>query len=194
MPEEKRVIPYKAGKGNRPKIEEVIECCLSGQLQAPALDFVRFMRENGMPLRIKSSSTRSQRADYMKEPICNIFVYDENDWDKVDKHSEGDPQYYTISPFLIMFDMYEHRIAEERLDSIQWDSFRPCNVCNKDCWSKGVDRTALNKEFTHICWFMRPLVKNPDEEQLDGMKRLLLLEKQARDEFGQRPLAPQFRS
>jgi len=193
MPNEKTVIPYKVQKGNRPKIEEVISSCLDGDLQKSALEFAQFMRDNKIPFKIRSSSTRGQRADYMKEPICTINVYHESDWDKVDSRSEGDPPSYTISPFLIMFDLYENRIAEEKLDNIKWDHFRPCNDCGPNCWCKGVDRTALNKEFTRICWFDRPSVINPDAAQIDAMKRLLLLEKQARDEFGQRPLAPQWR-
>jgi len=195
MPGEKKLIPYKVEKGNRPKIEEVIENCLDGDLQAAAMDFAVWMRENKMPIKLCTSTTRSQRADYMKEPICNILIFNENDWNKVGGHNEGDPQYYKIAPWLIMLDMYEHRIAEEKLDSIKWNHYRPCNCADRSkCWSKGVDRSILNKEFTHICWFDRPLVINPDEKTIEEIKRLLLLEKQARDDYGQRPLAPQFRS
>ena len=33
MWEEKSVIPYKVQKGNRPKIEDIISCCLDDNLQ-----------------------------------------------------------------------------------------------------------------------------------------------------------------
>jgi len=195
MPHEKQIIPYKTAKGNRPKIEAVIENLLNDDLRKPALEFTNWMRTQEMPFKAcNSSSTRGRAADYMKEPICNILVYHENDWDKVDKHNEGDPQYYKISPWLIMLDLYEDRIIEEKLNKIKWDSYRPCDCVDRSrCWAKGIDRTVLNKDFTHICWFMRPTVINPDEKTLGEIKKLLLLEKQARDEYGKRPLAPHFR-
>ena len=90
MPEEKKVIPYAVQKGNRPKIEEVIEYCLDGGLRVAALDFAAFMHESKMPFKIYTSTTRGQRASYKGKIICNIFVYAENDWEHVDQHNPGE--------------------------------------------------------------------------------------------------------
>ena len=91
MSEEKKVIPYAVQKGNRPKIEEVISACLDGEMKQSALDFAAYMRDNQMPFKLHTSTTRSQRADYGGEHICNIIVYGEDDWKHVDRHSQGDP-------------------------------------------------------------------------------------------------------
>ena len=195
MADEKRIIPYKVEKGNRPKMESVIENCLDDELRKPALAFANWMREQKMPFKAcHTSTTRVRRSDYMKEPICDIYVFHESDWNKIDKRNEGDPQEYGISPWLILFDLYEHKIANEGLDKIKWDRHHVCSNCAVgDCWGKGTDRTALNKQFMNLCWFNKPTVVNPDAKTIDEVKRLLLLEQQAMDEYGKPPRHPKFR-
>ena len=45
MSDEKKYIPYVVKKGNRPKIEDVIDYCLDGDLKKSALDFAMYMCE-----------------------------------------------------------------------------------------------------------------------------------------------------
>jgi len=48
IPDETKNIPYKAAKGNRPAIEEIIAYCLDGELKNAALNFAAFMSENAI--------------------------------------------------------------------------------------------------------------------------------------------------
>ena len=182
MPEEKKVIPYKVQKGNRPKIEEIFEHCLHGKLRETALDFAQFMRENEMKSKLYTSTTRSQVVMYKKEPICNIGVYAEEDWNKINERNEGDPQSLTITLRLHNYDKYKNKIVSEKLDKIKWNE---ASKCKKDCLTccyRGINRVELNVEFKDICWWISTTLFDSDKSQIDAVKRLLLLEKQARDE------------
>jgi len=192
MPEEKKVIPYKVQKGNRPKIEEVIDYCLDGDLQTAALDFAAYMRKSKMPFgACTSSSTRGRSANYKGERICSIFVYAEDDWKYVGQHNPGDAQYWIVTPELIHINKYDKVAINEGLQNILWDNINYCTHyrgngigCspNKRC-AGGRDLTILGKEFNGIRWCgSHSSIKNPDEAAIKAIKRLLELEQQARDE------------
>ena len=182
MLEDKKIIPYKVKKGNRPKIEEVISSCLDGDLRSTALDFAAFMRENKMPLKLYTSTTRSQRAIYKGRLICHVIVFAENDWDKVGNHNLGDPQYWNLSIILDETEKYKEIIESENLSDIQWNEVFYCGCKDKShCINPGVDRTALNEKFKNLCCWRGPYVRNPNEANIMKVKRLLKLEQKARD-------------
>jgi hypothetical protein len=197
MEREKKSIAYKVQKGNRPKIEDVIACCLDGDLRIAAIDFAVWMRENKMPFKLNTSTTRSQRADYNGDRICHILVYDDEvDFNHVDRHYPGDPQYWSVSPCLWHWEEYEEVIVSEEWHSIFWDNMRYCNNCGskgrdagkipqQPC-AGGVSKTFFGKDFTGLCKNSTPAfttIRNPDDAAVKAIKRLIELEQKARDEI-----------
>jgi len=190
MSDEKTVIPYKVAKGNRPKIEEVITYCLDGDMQKAALDFAEWMRENKMPLKIGSSSTRNQGAVYKGEQICTVIVYGEDDWKHVGQRNPGDSLYWTVTPKLNYMDRYEDAAVSEGLENILWDNV---NICQNHSGNKmgcspdkkcagGRDLTILGKVFHGVTWcYPHSIIKNPDEAAIKAIKKLLELEQEARN-------------
>ena len=196
MPEQnaKKPIPYKVQKGNRPSIEDVIECCLDGDIKKAALDFAVYMRENKMPFRLNTSTTRSQRADYKGDRICHIIVYDDEvDFNHVDKHNPGDPQYWSVSPCFWHWEEYENIIVNEGWQHIFWDNMRYCNNCSskgrdegkippQPC-AGGVSKNYFGRDFAGLCKHSSPAwttIRNPDEATAAAIKKLLELERKAR--------------
>ena len=81
---------------------------------------------------------------------------------------------------------YEDEIIGENLQELVWGGLWRCKACGNGC-SPGVDKTMLKKEFKSLChgifyanrnwiWFY-----DPDEAAVKGAKRLLELEKRARE-------------
>jgi len=62
-------------KGNKPKIEDIIFCCLDDDLQKVALVFAAYMRESKLPFKICTSTTRVQEASCKGKAVCRIGVY-----------------------------------------------------------------------------------------------------------------------
>jgi len=194
MPDVKKAIPYSVQKGNRPKIEEVIEYCLDGSLKTAALDFAAYMHEINMPFKLCTSTTRVQRAKYKGNEICKIYLYAEEDWEHVDIARPGDPQYWSVAPCLTHMDKYIDSIANEKLKlnfngRVWWcphginGSLR-IGACgcdpNKPC-AGGRDFSIFGDGFIGICKWGWPPVKNPDKKTVGIVKRLLELECIARD-------------
>ena len=192
MSDEKTVIPYKVAKGNRPKIEEVITYCLDGDMQKAALDFAEWMRENKMPLKIGSSSTRNQGAIYKGEQICTVFLYAGDNEICLDQRRSGERLCWTITPKLAHIDKYEKVAINEGLQNILWDNI---NICQNHSGNKmgcspdkrcagGRNFIILGKEFHGVTWcYPHSTIRNPDEIAIKAIKKLLELEKQARDEY-----------
>jgi hypothetical protein len=180
MAEEKKVIPQKVQKGNRPKIEEVITYCFDGELQKNAIDFTMWMRENKMPFKLYTSNTRSYRVDYKGWTLCYIFLH------HIDDVPPGTPSFIKISPTLQLFDTYKDIVISENLTAIKWDddvTAYTCNPCGGGCGYKGVDRTIFNKDFKYICKWRGLKVHNPDKTTFEMLKRLLELDQKSRDTF-----------
>ena len=192
MQDERKFIPYAVQKGNRPKIDAVINNCLDGDLQRSALDFAAYMRDNNMPFRLFTSTTRSQRANYKNQVICMINIYAEEDWNHVDIAREGDPQHWSIAPHLLNMDKYLDAIKNEQLQidfngRIWWckhgiHGYERTGGCapDKSC-AGGKDMTVFGDKFAGVCrWSWLP-AKNPDAATINKIKKLLELEQQARD-------------
>lgn len=179
------MIPYKVQKGNRPKIEDVILSCLDGDLQKIALDFAVFMRENKMPFKLCTSTTRAQRASYKSRPICGILVCSD------DGGFQADSPSWIVALYLEHMDNYAKIIMNEGLQSILWDNIfycvhyngnaKGCNP-NKGC-AGGRTHIILGKEINGICRCRPPAwVNDPNEAAIKSIKRLIELEQKARDE------------
>jgi len=181
---EKKVIPYKVQKGNRPRIGEVIAYCLDGELQKNAIDFTVWMRENKMPFKLYTSNTRCYRVDYKGWTLCYAFLHHMDDLGN-DAH-QGEPSFIKISPTLQLFDKYKDIIINENLTTIKWDDDATgytCPVCSEGCGHKSADRTIFNKDFKKICKWRGLKAHNPDIATFEKLKRLLILDQKARDEL-----------
>ena len=194
MSVEKKLIPIKVQKGNRPKIEEVIAYCLDGELQKNAMDFTVWMRENKMPLKLYTSNTRSYRVMYKGWCMCFIFLHHIDDINSA--FYKGKPSLIKISPTLQLLDTYKDIVISENLTDIKWDddvfsqtckwnnafadTFSPCG---NGCGYGSVDRTIFNKDYKYICRWRGLKVCNPDAATFEKIKRLIKLDQKARDEL-----------
>jgi len=136
------------------------------------------MRENKMPFGACTSTTRERCASYKDEQICHIRV--------------RDFQYWSVTPKLAHINKYEEVAIQEGLQNILWDNVNYCGNhsgnkmgCNpnKRC-AGGRDFTILGKQFHGVKWcYPHSTIKNPDEAAIRNIKRLLELERIARDEI-----------
>ena len=190
MQTEREYIPHRVGKGNRPKIEEIICYCLDGNLRQSALDFASWLRENGMKITLHSSTTRGHNAKYKDKYMCLMLFESSDEWKYVKNRTPDDLQYWSVNMQLWNFSKYENIIRNEGLAQLSWkpnycahkkqpDKPLINNTCNA-CSVKGVDKLVFGEDFLQCCIGF-PAVKNPDEAELARIKRLLVLEKEARD-------------
>jgi len=193
MAEEKKSFPYRVGKGNRPKIEEIINYCLDGELKQSALDFAAWLRNNEMPINLHSSTTRGHNARFKGEYICHILIYGQDDWKHVQMCHPGDPIHWTVTLVLNHMNEYQDKIKDEGLqinfNDVIWrcthgshgngkgrcDPGKPC--------AGGRDLTIFGDGYDGICMWLWPRIKNPDEAVIKKIKRLLELEKKARSQL-----------
>jgi len=75
---------------------------------------------------------------------------------------------------------YEDPIMSAGLQNLVWDHISHCVSCS-GC-APGRDMTILGNEFKSLCKGSHLHIRNPDQTTVKGIKRLLELEKQARDE------------
>jgi len=75
---------------------------------------------------------------------------------------------------------YEDAIINDGLQNIVWNGIKYCSSCT-GC-APGRDVTLLGKECKGLCHAPVVTVCDPDEATVNGIKRLLELEKQARNE------------
>jgi hypothetical protein len=168
-------------KNKRPNIEEWVNYCFDGVLREQALEFAEWVRRAGFKHKIHSSTNNGHNVFYNKEYMCKILI---------NKEKEDRPMYWTIQPCLSNLSKYEYIIKNEGLAVLPWkpnycihkkepDKTKINNTCSS-CPVKGVDRLMFGDEFTQCCKLF-PSVKNPNEAELNRIKRLLELEKMARD-------------
>jgi len=191
MAEEKKLDPSCIKKGNRPKIEDVINHFLNGDLKEAALNFAAFMRVNKMPFKIVTSTPRRQRADFKGYEICNIGVYDNIDPMTGVIIPPGESSCLAITPNLYNISKYDELAVNEGLNNIPWNVTRYCvfkdnsertdvnGTCSR-C-RKVTNRTIFGIEYKGLCHHYWPTFFNPDKETVEIIKRLLALEKQARN-------------
>jgi len=182
----------------KPKLENLISSYLNGDMKKTALDFVAYMRENKMPPAYRPSLR--YKCKYKIKGICTISLprtsnipnpYIDNEFGQEWMPQENIKNNWAVIPQLDYLSEYENQIDDE-MKNIIWDT-KNIYFCN-GCWANNPNfpdprdscgprpvRAIFGKEFEGLCgraffWFF-----NPDESAIRCIKRLLELEKQARD-------------
>ena len=190
MPEEKKLTVLQQFIKDRPIPEDNILKYFSGEKKENALGFVVWLRENKLSPRFSRSSPNSWEIDYKSKCICNLVI----------AYSSKSRDDWRIDLKLTHLDVFSEKIMSENLQEIIWNGTSYCRYgerspyfgmakapgCNpkKPC-KFGKTITVLGKEFTQCCIHAdgrSVSFTNPDDVTLEGIKKLLELEKQARDD------------
>lgn len=183
MPEENRLVLRKEQNKTKPMIEDVIPKFLHGDMEKYALDFCAYLRANNMKPVWAGANT--WKATYKNKAICYIRLYNE-DWDKLPQAAVYGKHSWVVTLYIESnMHKYEDIIIKEELQRFIWNNIHHCMVCRTPCHGKVPphrDVMALGKEIKGIC-HGRELtwVFDPDEKAADKIKRLLELEKKARE-------------
>jgi len=154
------------------KIEDYFPQCLEGNMLKTSQDFIAYLQMNKMMP--KFSIWNWWEASY-KGLICSIRL--SYTWQK---HLYS----WAVGIYLNHMDEYAEEIISEGLQHIIWDHIIPCKGCAPNC-APGTDLTVLGKECKGVCVYCPPTpiwVYDPDEATINGIQKLLVLEKKARDE------------
>ena len=189
MSEEKKLTALQQFIKDKPIPEDIIAKCLNGEKKGNALNFVAWLRENKLSPRVSRSSPHLWEAKYKNKVICNLLI----------NHaglSQGD---WGFGLNLANMDKYCEVITNEGLQDIIWNGTSYCLYgerspffgmakapgCNpKKLCIPGKTINVLGKDIRCCC--VSASGKNvrfssPDEITLNGIKKLLVLEKEARD-------------
>jgi len=173
----------------KPNIEDVITQALEfgtlkGEYWDNALNFIAWLRENKMKSRIAGYACT---AAYKGTVLYNLRL----GLDNID--SDNFSVYYSnkwkFSPCLNNIDDYQNKIFAEGLQDFVWDNVNACNSCAHKCGEKSSKKKMiLGKEFTGFgcsndygangC---RLWVSRADESAIDSLKKLILWEREARN-------------
>ena len=186
MPEEKKLTVLQQFIKDKPIPEDIILKCCDGEKKENALSFIVWLRENKLSPRFSRSSPNSWEADYKGKSICILSLRGAG-------MVQGD---WRIRLNLAHMEAYSETIMNEGLQEIIWNSVGYCLYSerspyfgmakapgcspNKPC-RLGETRTVLGKEIKFCCHGGAGFI-SPAETTLNGIKKLLELEKQARDE------------
>ena len=169
----------------KPKIEDLIPVYIAGDMQKNAFEFVTYMRESKMSPGW-SGVANSWKANYKGKTICNITLK-WCDWVDNNKYC------WFVIPYLHHLSQYEEAIINEGLQDLIWNNQQYCVHkdgsgrtgvgCNpnKAC-AGGENRTFYGKEIVGVCRCSAPArFYDPNEATINGIKRLLELEREARE-------------
>ena len=182
MPE---ITTLRVQRETKPNVEDVLPYFLDGEMRKTALGFVAHLRENKMTLRW-AGIQNVWSANCKGKIICKVMLINDN-WKNVPQYSGHS---WVVEPYLLFMDKYKDIIINEGLQDIIWDNFVDCVSCpsfrkshsyDRPC-SPGVTAVILGKEIKHFC-ATRPLtwIWDPDEADINSIKRLLELEQMARE-------------
>jgi hypothetical protein len=179
----KRELICKEQNKSKPAIEDVIPDYLCGDIKKNALDFCEYLRAN----KIKPvwAGANTWKAIYKNKPICYIRLFND-DWNKLPRAAMYGGHSWVVTLYIERnMHRYEDVILKEGLQNFIWDNVHYCMLCRSPCHGHTPphrDTVAFGKEIKRIC-HGRELtwVFDPDEQAVNRIKRLLELEKQARD-------------
>lgn len=177
-------------KNIKPNIEDVIPYYLDDENKKNALEFVSYLRENKIkPVWATQNNWKATykgkiiyylRLPTTKHHFLNKKKTDENDWLRS----------WVVTPYVLHYHEYADLIINEGLQDFFWNNMRFCiNVltgeCNSHGCAPGIDMNVLGKDFKNLCHFVKSgantmWVVNPDETEINSIKKLLDFEKQAR--------------
>ena len=162
----------------KPSIRDIVIHCFDGDIMNTALSFIEHLENKNIP--IKWGALNSWSAMYKKTCLCEIKL-------------DFDAQAWTISPYLTNLTEYEETVTSENMQHIIIDNMFICTLypnrvynglgCNpsKKC-PGGTDTTILRKDIKGKCRHRPyPFINNPNAATLNNIKRLLELERKARD-------------
>jgi len=168
-------------KANKPKIEDVIPEKLKNCSTMAALDFVVYLREN--KLNPAWTLHNAWKVINKGKPICYIRLgccF----WRS--KHS--DDGRWEVTPYLNHIDEYENTIHDEGLQDLVWDNLCYCKSCgHRHTCDGSASKIILGRKIENLCCgnittrFPVP-VATPNDVEIDGIKKLIALEKKARAE------------
>jgi len=187
MSDLKRDLGREAQEKLKPTPEDLIPIILEGDMKKTALDFAAYLRTSKNKLAWYARN--AWQVKHKNEILCGMSVGGQGWWGGYDSK-----RFWFIRYNLVHMSEYEEIIQSEGLQSIIWDNVVYCNGCPtssgekraspKEC-TGGKSRTVLGREINGLChWrsIWNTLVWDPGEATINGIKRLLELEKKARDE------------
>lgn len=145
----------------KPKIEAAISEYLNGDRKKNALEFISYLKANGMSPHW--NSTNSWKACYRQKLVCFIKVYDSGSW-------QIRPALYNTSNPCVPCD-FEKFIIEEKLEEFIWRNLKACRSC-LPC-APGISIKIADKEFHNRCGYNTVQINNPDTEALLNIKKIL---------------------
>lgn len=153
---------YEEQKETKPRIEDMVNNYLYGQLKNDAIDFVNFLKTN--KLSPQWASTNSYALSYKSRRVCIIKI-NEEEW--------------TLWLNTQYNDEFNACFAGEQEDmqKILLSQLVYCHSCGK-C-APGHNITILGKKTQNACYCPVIRLTNPNQLELNCAKKLVLLRKTA---------------
>ena len=150
------------------KIESLIGEALTGDAQKYALDFVAYLRANGMLFEKGEGYWEGKLYWYVKyknQSVCYLFI---------------NPDEENLKPWTIWSDdsgsnCFEDAPLNGQLKETVWKNVDFCGNCGGDC-SPGTRKTIFGKEFKNVCRSALIFI-NPDAEALECVKKMVEIRK-----------------
>jgi len=168
MPEEKVSLAKEQIK-TKPKIEDVMNENLDGDILKNALDFVAYLREN--KLNPRWTAKNAWWVDYKGKHLFSIRVGPKEPvtWGYGLESRSWQIAHWDIGNwFLNNPEKYKELTDCDTFKKFIWSSLHPCKRCM--CCAPGHNGTYFGKKFESVCG---PRVFNPDAEALEHTKKLL---------------------
>ena len=147
-------------------VEDVLDDKLSGDALKSALDFIAYMRENGMPPAIADDWFQ-----YQGENICTIIT---GVCESHNMSGKGD----NWSIYWANCDVYwgEKDEVDKDLEHYVFRSENPCGKCPCE-HSPGIRKTVFGRVYENAC-YSTLCFDNPNAEELERIKKLAGMRKQ----------------
>jgi len=173
----------------KPNIEDVIKYAagrldLDSEYWNNALEFIQWLRENKMKSRLSGINcdfTASVKGRILYSIRLGCFA-DNFSGTQYARFSNK----WETNLYLIYLNDYEDKIFAEGMQNFVWDHFSNCNGCLEKCGSTR-KRTILGKELIGLGCRLpmkvggRLFVNKADEATINNMKKLILWEREARN-------------
>ncbi|MCL2433645.1 MAG: hypothetical protein FWD16_03905 [Clostridia bacterium] len=159
----------------KPKIEDVIPEILMDNVKDTAMDFVAHLRKNKMSPGW-AGYHNAWDAKCKGKTICKVRLGAEY---KETVHINGN---WNVTLYLKNTMKYENTIFEENLQNFIWDNVSFCHSCGT-CAPEQKNVIFLGKEMNGVCrhCYNQIRFRSPNASDMDKIKRLLELERQARN-------------
>lgn len=145
-----------------PTIEDVFKEKLTGKMQQNALDYVTFLKANGIP----GDGVYYVPGAY----LCNIHQVDHTGWYISMEHIDS----------VLCRSEYQDFPVDEKVKEFAWAHVSKCGGCGCG-FNPGRRIMLFGKEFHHTCFGLFNF-SNPDGEDLENLKKLSMVWKQVVDD------------